>query len=173
MGTTSNFQWPYPTSADTVDVAGDMQDLAAAADATQAIAANSDVFSSIGACSLSTTSASYVDITGASKSFTKVGAAADSDLIVLISMSGFVTVGGTGFKVGVQVNGVDRDATYMLMNTANDHRTPPLGAVRITGLAAGPYTIKARALRTTGTGALTVDTSDTVTMFIQEKAIFP
>lgn len=168
---TSNFQLPYPTSADTVDVPADIQELAVATDAVLGQVANSDVFSSIGGCALSTTSASYVDITSASKSFTKIGAAADSDLIVLISLSGFVTVSGTGFKVGVQVNGVDRDATYMLMNSANTHIPLPMGAVRITGLAAGAYTVKARALRTTGTGTLTVDTSDSVTMVISERAI--
>lgn len=171
MGTTTNFQLPYPTSSDTVDVPQDFQDLAVATDAVLGATANEDVFSSIGGCSLGTTSASYVDITGASKAFTKVGGAADSDLIVLISLSGFVTVGGTGFKVGVQVNGVDRDATYMLMNSANTHIPLPMGAVRITGLAAGAYTVKARALRTTGTGTLTVDPSDSVTMVIKERAI--
>jgi hypothetical protein len=133
--------------------------------------ANSDIFDSVGGCSLSTTSATYVDITNASKSFTKLGAAADSDLIVELSLSLYSTVNATVVKLGVNVNSADSDVSIMPINTANAHETMPTGAVRIAGLGAGTYTVKARALRVSGTGTVTIDTNDTVTMVIQERAI--
>jgi len=132
--------------------------------------ANADIFSSLGGCSLSTTSGTYVDITGASKSFTKLSASADFDLIVLVNLSCFATVAPTVVKIAVNVNGVDNDATLMPINSANVHTALPTGAVRITGLAANTYTVKARALRVSGTGTVTIDTNDTVTLVIQERA---
>ncbi len=133
--------------------------------------ANSDIFNSIGGCTLSTTSASYVDITNATKSFTKIGSAADSDLIVTASLSGYVTVTGTDFKVGVNVNSVDYDIIKLAFNTANTHTALPTGAVRITGLAAGTYTVKLRAQRPAGTGTLTMDSGDSVSMVIHERPV--
>lgn len=133
--------------------------------------ANADVFSSLGGCSLSTTSGTYVDVTSASKSFAKIAAAADSDLIVQVSLACYATVAPTVVKIGVNVNGVDTDVSLMPINTANAHTALPTGAARITGLAAGTYTVKVRALRVSGTGTVTIDTNDTVTMVIQERAI--
>lgn len=133
--------------------------------------ANTDIFNSIGGCTLSTTSASYVDITNATKSFTKIGSATDSDLIVTASLSGFSTVTGTDFRVGVNVDSTDYDLVKMAFNTANTHTALPTGAVRITGLAAGTYTVKLRAKRPAGTGTLTVDSGDSVSMVIHERPI--
>lgn len=134
--------------------------------------ASVDIFSSIGGCSLSTTSGAYVDITGAAKVFNKFGSAAESDLILMhVGVSGFSTVGSTGVKIGVNVNGVDYDVTFMLINTANNHAPLPTGGVRITGLPAAPYNIKLRALRTTGTGTITIDVNDTISWVIQEVSI--
>lgn len=133
--------------------------------------ANEDIFSSIGASSLSTTSGTYTDITGATKSFTKIGDASESDLIIDVSLSGFVTSTGTGFKVGVNINGTTYDATSLLFNTANAHAALPTGSVRVNGLPAGTYTVKLRALRTTGAGTLSIDSSDTVTFKMKERAI--
>lgn len=132
---------------------------------------NTAIFESLGGCSLSTTSATYVDITGASTSFTKLGGALESDMIVRVSMSLFVTVATTGIKIGVNVNGTDTDAAIITLNTANAHSTLPTGTVRITALAAGAYTVKLRALRSAGTGTLTIDGSDSVSMDIREQVI--
>jgi len=171
MATTSAWALRYPLSSGTVNVSGDLQNLATDVDVLFSSVANSDIFGSVGGCTLSTTSGTYVDIVNATKSFTKAGAAADSDLIVWASVSGFSTVGTTEFAVGVNVNGVDRDLTKIIFNAANAHGTLPTGAVRITGLAAGTYTVKLRAKRNSGTGTLTIDAGDTVTFGMQERAI--
>jgi hypothetical protein len=135
------------------------------------LGASKDVFSSRGGCTLATTSATYVDITNASKSFTKVGGAAESDLVISLSLSCYSTVTATVVKLAIQVNAVDNEVSLMSINTANTHTTMPTGAVRIASLAAGVYTVKARALRVSGTGTVTIDTSDTVTMELEERPL--
>lgn len=130
--------------------------------------ANADKFSSLGGCTLSTTSATYVSITNGSKSFTKLGSAAETDLMIDVSLSAYATVAATTVKVGVLVNGTDNDATLMSINTANSHTTFPTGYVRLSGLAAGVYTVQLRALRVSGTGTVTMDASDTASMKFAE-----
>ena len=173
MATTSVFQYRYPLSSSTVNVPQDIQNLATDIDYVNSIMANKDTFSAIGTAGLAaSTSGSYVDITGTTKTFTKIGAAADSDLIISgVSVSGFVSVGNTEFAVGVNVNGTDRDVTKLNFNAANQHTPLPPGHVRITGLAAGTITIKVRAKRNSGTGTLTVDTGDCVSFVVEERAI--
>lgn len=171
MPNTATAELPYPLSSSTVNVPSDIQALAVAADLAFQIQSNEDTFLAIGTASVSTTSASYVDVTSASKSFTKVGSAAQSDLLIQLSAGGFSTVGATAMKLGVRVNGVDRDITMMLFNSANSHGAFPTGNLRITGLAAGAYTIQVRALRQSGTGVCTIDSNDAVSMFIAERLI--
>ncbi len=132
---------------------------------------NSGIFESLGGCSLTTTSATYVDITGATTTFTKLGGATESDMIIRVSLSLFVTSANTGVKIGVNVNSTDNDALIITINTANAHSTLPTGTVRITALAAGAYTVKLRALRNGGAGTLSIDTSDSVSMDIREQVI--
>lgn len=132
---------------------------------------NTDIFNTIGGGTIGgTASATYVDVAGAAKAFTKIGAAADSDLIVVVSVSCFVSVAGTVVRFGVRVNGVDSDVTQMPVNAALAHTPMPLGAVRLSGLAAGAYTAQLRVLRVSGTGTITVDINDTVTMYLEERA---
>ena len=135
------------------------------------ILANIDVAPFVGTVTLSTTSTTYVDITGASKNFTKIGGVADSDLVVTVSASCYVSVASTGVKVGLNINASDVDATTMVINPTLTHSPLPTGAVRISGLPAGPYTLKLRALRSSGTGTITMDSGDTATMIIQEKLL--
>lgn len=135
------------------------------------ILANIDNFDSVGGCTLSTTSATYVDITNASKSFTKLGGATDSDLIIAVDLALYATVAPTVVKIGVRVNGTDTDAIIYSVNSANVHLATPAGTVHLTGLAAGAYTVQLRALRVSGTGAVTMDSNDTVSMLLSEKAI--
>lgn len=132
---------------------------------------NTDIFNTIGGGTIGgTASATYVDVAGASKSITKVAASADSDLIVLLSVSCFVSVAGTVVRFGVRVNGVDIDMTQMPVNAAAAHTPLPMGATRITGLAAGAYTVQVRVLRVSGTGTITVDVNDTVSLYLEERA---
>jgi hypothetical protein len=135
------------------------------------LGASDDVFSSRGGCTLSTTSASYVDVTNASKAFTKVGSSSESDLLVELSVCCYATAAPTVVKFAVQVNGTDNEVVVFSINTANIHMTFPVGAVRITGLAASGYTVKARALRVSGAGTVTIDSSDTVTMVLKERPL--
>ncbi len=127
-----------------------------------------DIFNSIGGCTLSTTSGTYVDITGGSKAFTKYGNATDSDLIVQVCVSGYVSVAATVVKIGLRVNGVDYDVSIMPINAANSHAPWPTGSVRITNLPNNVYTLQLRALKVSGTGTITIDNNDTVSMTIQE-----
>jgi hypothetical protein len=133
--------------------------------------ANVDVFASLGGCSLTLTSATYVNITNASKSFTKLGGATDSDLVVQASLSAWSSATATIIKIGVNVNSADTDAITFPFNTASVHTTSPDGIARITGLAAGAYTVQLRALRVSGAGTVTIDTQDTVSMTIREQVI--
>jgi hypothetical protein len=172
MATTPVFALRYPLSSGTVNVSGDIQNLATDVDTTLQSVVNEEIFSSLGGCTLSTTSSTYVDIVNAARSFTKVGSATDSDIFIEVSLSGFATVGVTEFAVGVSINSVDRDITKMIINTANAHTPFPTGYVRVTGLAAGTYNpVKLRAKRNSGTGTLTIDTGDTVSFKIKERAI--
>jgi hypothetical protein len=172
MATTSVFLLRYPLASGTVNVSGDLQNLATDVDAALAMVGNREVFTSVGGCSLASSSGSYVDVTGASKAFTKIASAAVSDVVVRVGLGGFATITGTVFKVGVNINGVDTDVMSMLFNTANQHQGFPAGvSPRITGLAAGPYTVKLRALRVSGTGVITIDSNDTVSLDIEEVAV--
>jgi hypothetical protein len=117
---------------------------------------------------LSTTSASFVDIPGASTSFTKVLGASASNIVVVVSLSLYSTVVNAAIDIGVNVNGTDVVATNFSLNTTN-HSTPPTGVATFTGLAAGTYTVKARVRRNSGTGTLTQDGTDSVLMLIREK----
>ena len=75
------------------------------------LGASDDVFSSRGGCTLSTTSASYVDVTNASKAFTKVGSSSESDLLVELSVCCYATAAPTVVKFAVQVNGTGATLT--------------------------------------------------------------
>lgn len=137
-----------------------------------AAASNEDKFESFGGCSLGGIT-SITDITGAvMASFTKYLGATASDLLVEVSVSGFVSVGNTIFQVYASINGVDIAATYMNMSVANQHTTIPTGRARFTGLAAGTYTnLKLRAARFSGTGTCSIDGGDAVSFGVKEDIL--
>jgi hypothetical protein len=136
-----------------------------------AIATNKDSFGSLGGCSVPSTSASYVDITGASKAWTKIGSAAQSDVMVFAEASGFVTVANTVMAIGVNINGVDTDVTFMNFANSGLGLSLPGAWVRITGVPAGPYTVKLRIKRNSGTGALGIGSGDTVSFRVEERLL--
>lgn len=133
-------------------------------------AANKDFLNSVGGCSLTTTSATYVDITGASKAFNKYGGASDSDFLITVNLAMYSATNPSTVKIGVNINGSDYDVIIHSYNTANSHMPVPQGCVRITGLAAGVYTVKLRALRVSGTGTLNIDSNDNVLIICEEVA---
>lgn len=132
-----------------------------------AVGANSVEFRTNG-LSLSTTSGSFVDVPGASTSFTKLLGTSASNVVVEISPSLSASVAGTAIDIGINMNGTDTVATNFYLNTTN-HTDVPTGVATFTGVAAGSYTVKARIRRTTGTGTLTQDGNDSVLIKIREK----
>lgn len=114
---------------------------------------------SLAATTGTTTSASYVDIAGASFSFTKIGSASQTSIKVDIHIGSYSTVSATTMKLGALINGTDYDLTQFTFNAANNHLTQS-GLAVITGIAAGAYTIKGRWKRTAGSGTLTQASAD-------------
>lgn len=136
-----------------------------------AAATNADNANFIGTISLpNISSGTYIDITGASKAWTKWLSAAASDIEVEVSVSGWVTVATTSMKVGIRIGSTDYDVATYIYNTVSDHRTF-IGRARITGVAAGSYTPQLRVLRSAGTGLFNIDSADTVSFQIEEKIL--
>lgn len=133
---------------------------------------NEDVFVNLGGSSITvSTTTSYADITSASKSWTKILGSSASDVIVTATLSGQSSATNTGVKIGVNINGTDTDVILFAFSSANVHHTLPTGYARISGLAAGTYTVKLRAKRTSGTGTFTIDANDTVSFRVEEKIL--
>jgi hypothetical protein len=133
-----------------------------------AAASNDETFDSLGGCSLSTASASYVNITNASKSFTKYLAAAASDLLVEVSLTAFSGTASVRMKIGVNIS-ADTDVTLFFFNDASKHLTIT-GRARVTGLAAGAYTVQLRALSVNG-ATMTIGADDTVSFGVKEDIL--
>ncbi len=130
---------------------------------------NLGVFASAGGCSLATTSASYVDITNASLSWTKLGGATDTDILVAVAISMYsATSGTTAGKVGINIGGTDTDVILTWHSAASTIQGSYVGFKKITGVAAGALTPKLRALRTSGSGTLTVDSLVNVAFLVGE-----
>lgn len=173
MPTTPNLGLRYPAGAGAADVVTDITNLATDVDNVLGAARNEDVFGSVGTCSIVvSTTTSYADITGASKNFNKILGGAGSDLIIdQISVGAWSNATTTNMKIGVNVNGVDTDVSIFQFSFANDRETIVGVPVRLAGLAAGLYTVKLRALRSSGTGTITVDTLSTVSFHMQERPL--
>lgn len=120
-----------------------------------------------------TTSASYTNMagTGATTSFTIKKAVSSTLLRVDLSATIYSSVATTGYALGVQINGVDTTLVQSLINPANQH-TPVSGTAYISGLTAASggttYTVQARWKRISGTGTLTRDTNDWLTLTARE-----
>lgn len=116
-----------------------------------------------------TTSATYVDMPAtSSKSVTKVNGAT-TRLRIQFSCSSFVTaVVNTVTAFAVRVNGTDYDISQFWFNTTSEHHTCPTGVVYVTGLIPGSYTVQGRWKRLSGTGTCGIDTSDYISLDIQE-----
>ena len=90
------------------------------------------------------TTTTYADFTSGSLVFEKLMPAASSDLRIWISVSGFlVATPPVNNTIGVNIAGTDYDITYQRFNVAATHFCWSR-ARRITGLAAGSYTIQVR-----------------------------
>lgn len=114
-----------------------------------------------------TTSATYANMPAtSSQAVTK--ASAGTRLRIEFSCSSFVTVASTVTSFAVLVNGVDTDISRLFFNPASTHEACPTGIVYISGLAAGAWTVQARWKRTSGTGTLTLDANDWISLDVME-----
>lgn len=98
---------------------------------------------------ISTTSATFVDITGLTMSVVTIG----GDLLVLMEGGACSANGSTGIVFGISVNGVDYPVCTPI--DATTVKSPFGGHVVVTGLAAGTYTVKGRFRQQSG-GSLSV-----------------
>lgn len=113
------------------------------------------------AAAKTTTSASYADhdATNSILAFTKLQAS--TDLLVEISATLFSTGANTHVKFGIYDGTTDHDVASLFINPATTHM-PVSGFVKISGLAAGSYTLKLRWLRSAGSGTLTTNADDRI-----------
>lgn len=130
---------------------------------------NITVFASAGGCTLSTTSASYVDITSATTSWTKTAAGSGSTILFAIALDIYPTVAGsTVAMLGVNIGGTDTDVKTATLSTSGTIGGTHMGFATIASVAAGAYTVKLRAKRTSGSGTLTVDSLCNVSFLVGE-----
>jgi len=91
----------------------------------------------------------------------------DTEFVVRCNYAMFTTIAGTDMRVGIRINGVDTEVIQFLPSTANV-RFPLCGEAEVTGLAAGTYTCELVWRRASGTGTVTVTTSDSFSLAIEE-----
>lgn len=117
------------------------------------------------AVSATRSATTYGDLTGASLGFTKIFGSSGSDVGIMLFVAyrhGTASV-VTGF--GINDGTSDHDFITAINLTAGKHYYWH-GAGKLTGLAAGAYTWQVR--WKTASGTVTVDTSDTISMYAVE-----
>lgn len=119
-----------------------------------------------------TTSATFVNMPAPSSlSFTKQWDDTYTDLVVDLDVGVRVTVAGaTGAEFAILCDGVDTVITKKEIFTIGEHETAS-GIVKLTGLAAGTYTIQVRWRRNYGGGTLNSDNNDQISLSVREVAI--
>lgn len=108
-----------------------------------------------------TTSASYVSLagTGSITSFSFTKQRGDTALLVTMHVTLYATNTANEAMFGVQINSIDYDIVKFYINPATTHHAAS-GSAFIEGIDAGTYTIQGRWKRTQGTGTLTRDPGD-------------
>jgi hypothetical protein len=117
-----------------------------------------------------TTSASYSDLPNVGGVASRVSIAKQLDatkLRVDMHITARSTVTLTIGKFGVLVNNVDNDVALMRFDVTTREQVSGT-AIVATGLTAGTYTVQGRWLRSSGTGTLTIDTADWLSMTVAE-----
>jgi hypothetical protein len=118
-----------------------------------------------------TTSVTYVDMPGPVQlAFTKWYDL--TTVVARIEVAAYTTgAGDTGVRYAVNMatgaGSTDYDVAHFFFNPGVQH-LPVAGTAPITGLVAGVYTVTARWRRTAGTGTLTVDSNDWLSMDLNE-----
>lgn len=123
--------------------------------------ANYKLFMSNGGCTLSTTSASDVNVQGASWSMIKEGDATKSDLLIVLGISAFVSAQPNIINYSI-IDQTSRSyiTHFMYYNVANHHDWS-WGLARIKLLTPGIYTFQVTA-NVTGGATASVDAGDGV-----------
>jgi hypothetical protein len=114
-----------------------------------------------------TTSSSYADLPDAPTSLTFVKLSSSTTLRVEGKLTLYSTGGSGVVRLGVSVNGTDYDLHNRTLSTTDVWGTVG-GFTRITGLAAGSYTVQLRWRRVSGAGTLTVNTDAWVNLEAME-----
>lgn len=115
-----------------------------------------------------TTSATYVNLAGTSSfSFTKF---LDSTrLLVTINTSCFVTVAATEVRYAVRINSTDFDVANFFFNPTSTHlQTSGTRIIVAASVPAGAHTVQGRWRRVSGTGTLTRDAGDWLSIAVTE-----
>ena len=131
-------------------------------------AANIEVFNSR-AISATTNSISYGNITGASQTFTKHYGSSTSDVGVIAFTSHRHSTASIKATFGVFDGTADHDTHAGINLTAGKHYYWG-GMAKITGLAAGAFTFQMRWKMSSTTGTATIDTNDTLSLYVVELA---
>jgi len=119
-----------------------------------------------------TTSASNVNLPGNPQvTLQKEGTAAQTRLQVGMAVGSFSTVGGTAVRFAVSATGVgDTDIRGFFHNAANTH-ADSAGVAFIAGVGAGTITVTGRWRRISGTGTLSVNADDWVSIWVKEVPV--
>jgi len=121
---------------------------------------NYNLFFSNGGCTLSTTSASNVNVQGARWTFTKLGDATESDVLIVLGISAFVAAQPNIINYTVAEGLNTHDTHFMYYNVAS-HHDMSWGLSRISLMTPNTYTFQVMANVTGGTTA-TINSGDTV-----------
>lgn len=113
-----------------------------------------------------TSSATFVAITGAAGSFTKVRG--DSALYFTLLVSGFTPSAVSAVEYEVAFGGIAGFATRFLYNAANEHHSSG-GSNTVAGVAAGPATFQVNWRLALGAGPVHSDANDRISLLIHES----
>jgi hypothetical protein len=122
------------------------------------------------AVSDTTTSISFVDLAGGITISNFVKMRSDTAIEVDMRVSMTTTVANTRVGVAARIDGVDTQVTALTINPINTH-TFVTGKENVLGISAGVYTIQGRWRRAAGTGTLTRNSDDWVTMAAREVLV--
>lgn len=118
---------------------------------------NYNLFMSLGGVSLSTTSASYVNVQNATWNFTKLGDATESDVLIVLGISSYVAATPNYISYTV-AEGFNTHDTHFCYFNAVEHMWS-WGLTRISLMTPNTYTFQVQASVTGGTTA-SVDSND-------------
>lgn len=116
---------------------------------------------------LTTTSSSYADVDGSAMEVTLTKKTAGADILINIHASMYSAGSSAGVELAIHEGSTDYSLTVFFFNTANVHHSVS-GFIRITGLSVGTGIFRLRWKRISGSGTLTMDASDRVSMSAQE-----